>query len=92
MSISNTLNDENLVEQEDLQSNKVLIPPLDEDNSTCIDDDEMLNNLLNSLHSTKVRCLHKYTDEKLRFMHKHHEFNHMLESYVDVSIYNGRVS
>ncbi len=55
------------------------------------DDDKTLNDLLSSLHSTKVRRMHKYTDEQLNFMHKHNEFNRMLQSYVDVSIHNGKV-
>ena len=29
------------------------------------DDDKTLNDLLSSLHSTKVRRMHKYTDEQL---------------------------
>jgi hypothetical protein len=55
------------------------------------DDDKTLNDLLSSLHSTKVRRMHKYTDEQLSFMHKHNTFNQMLQSYVDVSIHNGKV-
>jgi hypothetical protein len=55
------------------------------------DDDKTLNDLLSSLHSTKVRRMHKYTDEQLNFMNKHNEFNRMLQSYVDVSIHNGKV-
>lgn len=55
------------------------------------DDDKSLNDLLSSLQSTKVRRMHKYTDEQLSFMHKHNEFNRMLQSYVDVSIHNGKV-
>jgi hypothetical protein len=77
-------------EQDDLQSNEtLLLPSLEE--MTFNDDDKTLTDLLSSLHSTKVRRMHKYTDEQLSFMHKHNEFNRMLQSYVDVSIYNGKV-
>lgn len=67
----------------------VLAPSLED--LTWTEDDKTLNDLLSSLHSTKVRRIHKYTDEQLSLMHKHHEFNRMLQSYVDVSIHNGQL-
>lgn len=77
-------------EQEDAQLNETLLPPSIEE-MTFNDDDKTLNDLLSSLHSTKVRRMHKYTDEQLTLMHKHNQFNQMLQSYVDVSINNGKV-
>jgi hypothetical protein len=81
------IHDETLLAEED---NETLLPPSIEE-MTFNDDDKTLNDLLSSLHSTKVRRMHKYTDEQLNFMHKHNEFNRMLQSYVDVSIHNGKV-
>ena len=77
-------------DEEESQSTEPLIPPSIEE-MTFNDDDKSLNDLLSSLHSTKVRRMHQYTDEQLSFMHKHNEFNRMLQSYVDVSIHNGKV-
>ena len=77
-------------ELEDSQSNETLLPPSVEE-LTFNDNDKTLNDLLTSLHSTKVRRMHKYTDQQLAIMHKHNEFNRMLQSYVDVSIHNGKV-
>lgn len=77
-------------ELEDSQFNETLLPPSVEE-LTFNDDDKSLNDLLTSLHSTKVRRMHKYTDEQLTLMHKHNEFNRMLQSYVDVLIHNGKV-
>jgi hypothetical protein len=74
-----------------LPIDEALLPLTDEDISL-YDDDKTLSELLNSLHSTTVRRMHKYTDEQLALMHKHTEYNRMLEAYVDVSIYNGHVS
>ncbi len=91
--IAPNLYDETVVaeeEQEDSQTNETLLPPSIEE-MTFNDDDKTLNDLLSSLHSTKVRRMHKYTDEQLSFMHKHNEFNRMLQSYIDVSIHNGKV-
>ncbi|CAF1236136.1 unnamed protein product [Rotaria sp. Silwood1] len=91
---SNNLHDETSIveeEQEDLQSNETLLPPSEEE-ITFNDDDKTLNDLLSSLHSTKVRRLHKYTDEQIKFMHAHNEFNRMLQAYVDVSISNGKLN
>ncbi|CAF0957151.1 unnamed protein product [Adineta ricciae] len=78
-------------ELEDSQFNETLLPPSVEE-LTFNDDDKTLNDLLTSLHSTKVRRMHKYTDQQLTFMHKHNEFNRMLQSYVDVSIHNGKLN
>jgi len=72
------------------QEQQSILPPSIEE-LTFNDDDKTLNNLLNSLQSKKVRRMHKYTDEQLKFMHKHTEFNRMLQAYVDVSINNGKV-
>jgi NH3-dependent NAD+ synthetase len=92
--IVSNLSDETIAaeeeQQEESQSNETLLPPSIEE-MTFNDDDKTLNDLLSSLHSTRVRRMHKYTDEQLRFMHKHNEFNRMLQSYVDVSIHNGKV-
>ncbi|CAF0903966.1 unnamed protein product [Adineta steineri] len=94
LSTSSSLYDETLLveeEQDDHQMNELLISsPIEELFFT--DDDKALNELLSSLHSTRVRRMHKYTDEQLSFMHKHNEFNRMLQSYVDVSIYNGKLN
>lgn len=76
---------------EEQETDEALLPLTDEAISLD-EDDKALSELLNSLHSTKVRRMHKYTDEQLALMHKHTEYNRMLEAYVDVSIYNGHVS
>ncbi|UJR09606.1 hypothetical protein I4U23_013841 [Adineta vaga] len=92
--ITPTLYDETIAaeeELEDFQSNETLLLPSVEE-LTFNDDDKTLTDLLTSLHSTKVRRMHKYTDEQLSFMHKHNVFNRMLQSYVDVSIHNGKLS
>lgn len=73
----------------EIDQQPVLLPSIEE--LTFNHDDNTLNDLLNSLHSTKVRRMHKYTDEQLQFMHKHNDFNRMLQAYVDVSISNGKV-
>jgi hypothetical protein len=89
--LASGLSDESLsAEKEQEEASPPLLPPSLEE-MTFNDDDKTLNDLLSSLHSTKVRRMHKYTDEQLNFMHKHNEFNRMLQSYVDVSIYNGKV-
>lgn len=89
--ISSNLHDETITAEEELSEDaQTLLPPSIEE-MTFNDDDKTLNDLLSSLHSTKVRRMHKYTDEQLSFMHKHNEFNRMLQSYIDVSIHNGKV-
>ncbi|CAF4647484.1 unnamed protein product [Rotaria sp. Silwood2] len=91
--ISSNLYEENLIaeEQEDVQSDETLLSPSLEE-MTFNDDDKTLNDLLSSLHSTKVRRLHKYTDDQIKFMHTHNEFNYMLQAYVDVLIFNGKLN
>ena len=76
-------------EEEEEPNEPILAPTLDD--LSWSEDDKTLNDLLSNLHSTKVRRIHKYTDEQLALMHKHHEFNRMLQSYVDVSLYNGQL-
>ena len=78
-------------EVDDVLTTEPILPPTVEE-LTFNDDDKTLNDLLSSLHSKKVRSMHKYTDEQLSFMHKHNEFNCMLQSYIEVSLYNGQVS
>ncbi|CAF1265263.1 unnamed protein product [Rotaria sordida] len=95
--ISPNLYDETLIaeeEQEDLELNETLLPPSSVEEITLNDnhDDKTLTDLLSSLHSTKVRRLHKYTDEEIKFMHIHNEFNRMLQAYVDVLIFNGKLN
>ena len=53
---------------------------------------DLLNDLLSSLHSTKVRRMHTHTDEQLNFIYKHNEFNRMIQAYVDVFIHNRKAS
>ena len=76
---------------EDLSAEETLLLPTLDD-LTLNEDDQTLNDILNNLHSNKTRRIHKYTDEQLLFMHKHNEFNRMLQAYIDVSIHNGQVS
>ena len=78
--------DNELVDDEE----SLLAPSLDD--ITWNEDDKTLNDILTSLHSNKVRRIHKYTDEQLSLMHKHHEFNRMLQAYIDVSIHNGHLN
>jgi hypothetical protein len=80
--------DESLAEQDN--DVPLLLPSTDNVNIND-DDDKTLHDVLTSLDSTKVRCMHKYTDDQLTFMHKHNEFNRMLQSFVDVTIFNGHV-
>ena len=85
------IDEETLAGAEEQEADETLLPVTQEE-IPFYEDDKTLSEMLNSLHSTKVRRMHKYTDDQLALMHKHSEYNRMLEAYIDVSIHNGHVS